>query len=88
MSVPIPVVSAVGHEVDVTIADLIADKRALTPSEAGEIVVPDRVEVMSDLEHLGRRMRAALENGLHRRGLLVDSTGRVAGLGAAAGTRA
>ena len=62
-----------GHEVDVTIADLIADRRALTPSEAGEIVVPDRVEVVSDLEHLGRRMRAALENGLHRRGLLVGT---------------
>jgi exodeoxyribonuclease VII large subunit len=70
---PIPVVSAVGHEVDVTIADLIADRRALTPSEAGEIVVPDRAEVVSDLEHLGRRMRAALENGLHRRGLLVGT---------------
>ena len=33
---PIPVVSAVGHEIDVTIADLVADKRALTPREAGE----------------------------------------------------
>ena len=70
---PIPVVSAVGHEVDVTIADLIADRRALTPSEAGEIVVPDRAEVVSDLEHLGRRMRAALEHGLHRRGLMVGT---------------
>lgn len=69
---PIPVVSAVGHEVDVTIADLIADKRALTPSEAGEIVVPDRVDVLSDLEHLESRMRIAIRNSLHRRGVLVD----------------
>lgn len=38
----LPVISAVGHEIDVTIADLVADVRALTPSEAGERVVPDR----------------------------------------------
>ena len=41
----LPVVSAIGHEVDVTIADLAADLRALTPSEAGEICVPDAREV-------------------------------------------
>jgi exodeoxyribonuclease VII large subunit len=70
---PIPVVSAVGHEVDVTIADLIADKRALTPSEAGEIVVPERGDVLSDLEHLTSRMQAAMRNALHRRGLLIDA---------------
>lgn len=40
----IPVVSAVGHEIDVTIADLVADRRALTPSEAAELVVPHRLE--------------------------------------------
>jgi exodeoxyribonuclease VII large subunit len=69
---PIPVVSAVGHEVDVTIADLIADKRALTPSEAGEIVVPDREDVISDLQHLARRLQAAMRNHLHRRNLVLD----------------
>jgi exodeoxyribonuclease VII large subunit len=42
----IPVVSAVGHEIDVTIADLVADVRALTPSEAAELVVPDREELL------------------------------------------
>jgi exodeoxyribonuclease VII large subunit len=73
---PIPVVSAVGHEVDVTIADLIADKRALTPSEAGEIVVPDREDVLSDLRHLARRLQAAMQNQLHRRNLQLDGVAR------------
>jgi exodeoxyribonuclease VII large subunit len=72
---PIPVVSAVGHEVDVTIADLIADKRALTPSEAGEIVVPDRGDVVSDLQHLARRLESAMRNQMHRRNLLLDGLG-------------
>jgi exodeoxyribonuclease VII large subunit len=73
---PIPVVSAVGHEVDVTIADLIADKRALTPSEAGEIVVPDREDVISDLDHLARRLQAAMRNHLHRGNLLLEGVAR------------
>ncbi len=37
----LPVMTAIGHEVDLTIADLAADRRALTPSEAGELCVPD-----------------------------------------------
>jgi exodeoxyribonuclease VII large subunit len=73
---PIPVVSAVGHEVDVTIADLVADKRALTPSEAGEIVVPDRDDVISDLEHLTRRLQAAMRNHMHRRNVLLEGVAR------------
>src|SRR5262249_45837322 len=53
----IPVVSAVGHEIDVTIADLVADRRALTPSEAAEIVVPQRLELLEVLN--GNRGRLA-----------------------------
>ncbi len=56
----IPVVSAVGHEIDVTLSDLVADRRALTPSEAGEIVVPSREEMLARLETAGRRLAMAV----------------------------
>lgn len=54
-----PVVTAIGHEVDVTLADLAADRRALTPSEAGELCVPDAREVALHLDRLVERLRAA-----------------------------
>lgn len=57
---PIPIISAVGHEIDVTIADLVADRRALTPSEAGEIVVPDEAEVLALLQQQALRLVALL----------------------------
>jgi exodeoxyribonuclease VII large subunit len=70
---PIPVVSAVGHEIDVTIADLVADKRALTPSEAGELVVPQRADVLSDLRHLAVRIESAARDAMRRRRLALDA---------------
>ncbi len=54
----IPVVSAVGHEVDVTIADFVADERAPTPSAAMEILLPDRIEVGGYVAELARRLAA------------------------------
>ncbi|HIE09175.1 MAG TPA: exodeoxyribonuclease VII large subunit [Armatimonadetes bacterium] len=51
-----PVVSAVGHEVDFTIADLVADRRAPTPSAAAEIAVPDRTELMAQLAQIRGRL--------------------------------
>jgi len=53
---PIPVVAGVGHEVDVTIADLVADVRAPTPSGAAELVVPDSREWLRRVQALERRL--------------------------------
>jgi exodeoxyribonuclease VII large subunit len=58
----IPVISAVGHEIDVTLADLVADVRALTPSEAAERVVPARDEITALLQRHGQRLAGALRN--------------------------
>src|SRR5437763_1860543 len=55
----LPVVSAIVHEVDPTIADLAADRRALTPSEAGEITVPDAREVRQSRDRLADRIAQA-----------------------------
>lgn len=62
----IPVISAVGHEIDVSIADLVADRRALTPSEAGELVVPDMKELRAGMSQLAGRMERVLRNRIDR----------------------
>jgi exodeoxyribonuclease VII large subunit len=53
----LPVVSGVGHETDVTIADFVADRRAATPTAAAELVSPNRVEMSLHLQQLARRLQ-------------------------------
>ena len=56
----IPVISAIGHEIDVTLSDLVADVRALTPSEAAELVAPAAEDILVRLRQTEKRMAAAL----------------------------
>jgi exodeoxyribonuclease VII large subunit len=62
----IPVIAAVGHEVDFTIADFVADLRAPTPSAAAELVVREKQAVADSVSELGRRLTAAMERRLAR----------------------
>ena len=76
----VPIVTGVGHETDVTIADMVADQRAATPSAAAELVVPDRVELLSRVAHYGQRLRrgadARVQTGSLRVAQLDDRLGR------------
>ena len=63
---PIPVVSAVGHESDVTLADLVADQRAPTPSAAAEIVVPDAGTLQRQLAGIARRAVTVMQKELRQ----------------------
>jgi exodeoxyribonuclease VII large subunit len=72
----IPVVSAVGHETDLTIADLVADCRALTPSEAAERVVPDRGEMLDWLQNMGVQMRTLLRKRVEQGRVRLDNVAR------------
>jgi exodeoxyribonuclease VII large subunit len=58
----IPVISAVGHEIDTTVADLVADARASTPTKAGVVAVPDAREVLKQLSSAESRLTAEIES--------------------------
>ena len=62
----IPVISAVGHEIDVTLADFVADYRAPTPSAAAEIVVPQLDDLHAQIQQLNARLQRAIRNVLDR----------------------
>lgn len=64
---PVPVISAVGHEVDVTIADYVADVRAATPSHAAELAVPSTEDLARTLDAIRGRAGAALRNAVAAR---------------------
>ena len=64
---PVPIISAVGHEVDVTIADFVADLRAPTPSAAAEMVVTAKEESSARIDRLQGRLEAAMRAGIQRR---------------------
>ncbi len=73
---PIPIVSAVGHETDVTIADFVADVRAPTPSGAAELVVPDSAECLRHLESTSARIALLGRRYLEDRFQALDWLGR------------
>jgi exodeoxyribonuclease VII large subunit len=73
----IPIVTGIGHEDDLTISDLVADLRALTPTEAAERIVPDRTQVLEWLAGLEMRFRSLLSRRLElARARLEDLAGR------------
>ncbi len=71
---PVPVISAVGHETDVTIADFVADLRAPTPSAAAEMVVAATDDFHGRIDGLTDRLRAAVENRIERSSRRVHAT--------------
>lgn len=72
----IPVISAIGHEIDVTLADLAADVRALTPSEAAERVAPSADEITQRLRTLGARLHSGARRRLAMSRDRVERAGR------------
>lgn len=77
---PIPTISAVGHEVDFTIADLVADARAATPSAAAEAAVPVLADIIAGMRGLGNAIRAATELRVRDAGFTLRQISRDLGV--------
>lgn len=69
----IPVISAVGHEIDNTIADYVADKRAATPTAAAEIAVPELSKVMDDINQLNTRVNSSINDKIKLNRTILDN---------------
>ena len=70
---PIPVISAVGHEIDYTIADFVADMRAPTPTGAAEMAVPNMSDLISHLKNLNIRLNEAMSGKINYQKLYLES---------------
>lgn len=81
----IPIISAVGHEPDVTISDYVADLRAATPSNAAELAVPDREALLQNLDAAASAMAAALSHQLRNARQRLDVLSRSAALSSPTG---
>ncbi|HTI38748.1 MAG TPA: exodeoxyribonuclease VII large subunit [Vicinamibacterales bacterium] len=77
---PVPVITGIGHEVDFTIADFVADVRAPTPSAAAEMVVATTNEFCTRIDRLSARLRAAVGADVQRRRAYVHTLGSRRGL--------
>ncbi|MGE5449921.1 MAG: exodeoxyribonuclease VII large subunit, partial [Methanomassiliicoccales archaeon] len=69
----VPVISAVGHEVDTTLCDLAADVRAATPTQAGVLVVPELSRLQTDLRQLSQRMCKAIDEYEAKKQIELDA---------------
>lgn len=70
---PIPVISAVGHEIDFTIADYVADMRAPTPTGAAEMAVPNIADLINNIDNLKIRLNEAINKNINYQRLYLDS---------------
>src|SRR5205823_2195881 len=72
----IPLISAVGHETDITLIDYVADRRAPTPTAAAEMAAPMRADLLADLQHKAARLVGALNRLAQERRLQLSRAER------------
>lgn len=73
---PIPVVAAIGHETDTTIAELVADLRAATPTQAAMRLTPDRAALLEQVDSLASRLRGGMERAVRQCAQRLDAAAR------------
>ena len=73
---PIPIISAVGHEIDFTIADFVADLRAPTPSAAAELLAPDAAELQRHFENIARALKVRVTTRLDHHQHVIELTSK------------